>query len=127
MLSRLHLDPLSFSASVVGILTVTGATVAKLDALFNDLRSRPGHAFGNFPGDICALLSWCLDSWKLEGQLHGRSSSGMKENENALLAVLDLCMQTFRQINSQVSELQSKFRKGPLARHTLSIEDEGDI
>jgi len=50
---------------------------------------------------------------QLEGQLRSPNS---EENEKVLSAVLDLCMQAFQQIGSQINELQSKLRKGPLSK-----------
>lgn len=106
------MDPFSISASIAGLLSLAGATVAKLDALFNDFRSRPAVLF-SISQEISAL---CLVLGQLEGQLRGTTSSDMKENEKTLLAVLDLCMRTFQQIGSHISELQSRYRKGSLSK-----------
>jgi Fungal N-terminal domain of STAND proteins len=108
------MDPLSISASIAGLLSLAITTVAKLDALFNDFRSRPSVLL-SISQEMSAL---CLVLGQLEGQLRGTgtSFSGTKANEKTLLSVLDVCMQTFRQIGSQISELQSGFRKGSLGK-----------
>lgn len=108
------MDPLSIAASIAGLLTIAGATAAKLESLFNDFRSRPATLVA-ISQEISAL---CLVLGQLESQLHGPNStgSGTKRNEKTLLAVLDLCMRTFRQIDAQISELQSRFQKGSLSK-----------
>jgi hypothetical protein len=106
------MDPLSISASVAGLLSLASVTVTKLDALFNDIRSRPAVLL-SVSQEVSAL---CLVLGQLEGQLRSPGSSRTKENEETLLAVLDVCMRTFQQIVSQINELQSKFRKGSLTR-----------
>lgn len=103
------MDPLSISASIAGLLSIAGATAATLDALFRDFKSRPA-VLSAISQEISALR---LVLGQLEGQLRSPNS---EENEKVLSAVLDLCMQAFQQIGSQINELQSKLRKGPLSK-----------
>ncbi len=106
------MDPLSISASIAGVLSLAGATAVTLDALFRDFKSRPA-VLSAISQEISALS---LVLGRLEGQLHGPNSSGREEDEKILSAVLDLCTQAFQQIGSQISELQSKLRKGSLSK-----------
>jgi hypothetical protein len=106
------MDPLSISASITGLLGLAAATAATLDALFRDFKSRPAVLLA-ISQEISAL---CLVLGQLEGQTRRPSSTGKKEDEKPLRAVLDLCMQTFQQIGSQICELQSKLRKGSLSK-----------
>jgi hypothetical protein len=103
------MDPLSITASIAGLLSLAGATAATLDALFRDFKSRPA-VLSAISQEISAL---CLILGQLEGQL---CTSGKEEDDKPLSAVLDLCMQTFQQIGSQISELQSRLRKGSLSK-----------
>jgi hypothetical protein len=107
------MDPLSISASTAGLLALAGAIVSKLDALFNnDIRSRPAVLLA-ISQEISAL---CLVLGQLEDQLCGPNSDGTKENEENILAVLDLCMGTLQEIGSKTSELQSRLRNGSLSK-----------
>lgn len=106
------MDPLSIAASITGLLSLAAATAAKLDALYQDFKSRPA-VLSAISQEISAL---CLVLGQLESQLRSPNSSGREENEKTLSAVLDLCMRTFQQIGFQVNELQTKLRKGSLSK-----------
>jgi hypothetical protein len=104
------MDPLSISASVVALFTITAQLISAVETITDSVKTQPA-VLRSVIQELTAL-HLILDKLKSLSN----SNPGTSQEDKALLLVLDGCMETYESIGEEMKEIQSSLDRGSIRK-----------
>jgi hypothetical protein len=104
------MDPLSISASVVALFTITAQLISAVETIRDSVKTQPA-VLRSVIQELTAL-HLILDKLKSLSN----SNPGTSQEDKALLLVLDGCMQTYESIGEEMKGIQSSLGRGSIRK-----------